>query len=98
MDQQKADQFDAQAHPDAKAENGAAKPDRTHLNEHGKQVFGRLVADNVIRTQVELGPNVNGVPEQAANNPAQLTAPTDGHPSSTCIGYRARAVTAMRHD
>ena len=78
MDQQQADQFDAQAHPDAIAENGAAKPDRTHLNEHGKQVFGRLVADNVIRTQVELGPNVVGVPEQAANNAAQQPAPTDG--------------------
>ena len=79
MDQQEADQFDAQAHPDAKAENGAAKPDRTHLNEHGKQVFGRLVADNVIRTQVELGPNVNGVPERAANKPPQQPSPTDGH-------------------
>ena len=79
MDQQQADQFDAQGHRDANAENAPAKPDRTHLNEHGKQVFGRLVADNVIRTQVELGPNVVGVPEQAANSPAQLPAPTDGH-------------------
>jgi lysophospholipase L1-like esterase len=79
MDQQQADQFDAQAHPDAKAENGPAKPDRTHLNEHGKQVFGRLVADNVIRTQVELGPNVKGVPEQAANTAVPQPAPTDGH-------------------
>ena len=79
MDQQQADQFDAQAHPDANAENGAAKPDRTHLNDHGKQVFGRLVADNVIRTQVELGPNVNGLPQEAANKTPQQAAPTDGH-------------------
>jgi lysophospholipase L1-like esterase len=79
MDQQQADQFDAQAHPDAKAENAPAKPDRTHLNEHGKQVFGRLVADNVIRTQVELGPNVSGVPTQAPSKAAQQPAPTDGH-------------------
>lgn len=79
MDQQQADQFDAQAHPDANAENAAAKPDRTHLNDHGKQVFGRLVADNVIRTQVELGPNVIGVPEQTASKPPQPPAPTDGH-------------------
>ena len=79
MDQQQADQFDAEAHPDAKAENAPAKPDRTHLNEHGKQVFGRLVADNVIRTQVELGPNVNGVPTQTANKAPQQPAPTDGH-------------------
>jgi len=79
MTQQQADQFDAQAHPDAKAENGAAKPDRTHLNEHGKQVFGRLVADNVIRTQVELGPNVKGVPQQASSASPKQAAPTDGH-------------------
>jgi lysophospholipase L1-like esterase len=79
MDQEQADQFDAQAHPDAKAENAPAKPDRTHLNERGKQVFGRLVADNVIRTQVELGPNVTGVPEQTPNKTAQQPAPTDGH-------------------
>src|SRR5580658_880569 len=79
MDQEQADQFDAQAHPDAKAENAPAKPDRTHLNERGKQVFGRLVADNVIRTQVELGPNVTGVPEKTANKTAQQPAPTDGH-------------------
>src|SRR6185437_514678 len=73
MDQQQADQFDAQAHPDASAENGATKPDRTHLNDHGKQVFGRLVADNVIRTQVELGPNVSGVPQEATNKTPQQT-------------------------
>ena len=79
MNQQEADQFDAQAHPDASAENATAKPDRTHLNEHGKEVFGRMVADNVIRTQVELGPDVKGVPEQAANKPPQQPAPTDGH-------------------
>ena len=79
MNQQEADEFDAQAHPDASAENGPAKPDRTHLNERGKQVFGRMVADNVIRTQVELGPNVVGVPQQAANNTTQPPAPTDGH-------------------
>lgn len=78
MDQQQADQFDAQAHPDAKAENSATKQDRTHLNDHGKQVFGRLVADNVIRTQVELGPNVSGVPQEA-NKALQQAAPTDGH-------------------
>jgi pectin methylesterase-like acyl-CoA thioesterase len=63
MTQEQADALDAQAHPDAAAENGAgAKPDRTHLNERGKALFGRMVADNVIRTEVELGPNVKGVP------------------------------------
>jgi len=68
MTQDEADQFDAQAHPDAKAENpvnaavAASQPklDRTHLNPHGQQVFGRMVADALIRTQVELGPDVIG--------------------------------------
>lgn len=79
MSQEAADQFDAAGHPDAGQENGIAKPDRTHLNEHGKQVFGRLVADNVIRTQVELGPNIIGVPDQNAPKVTQQSAPTDGH-------------------
>ena len=80
MTQEQADRFDASMHPDAKAENAAAnKPDRTHLNDLGKAVFGRMVADNVIRTQVELGPNVNGLP--AGSGPdlrLQQAAPTDG--------------------
>ena len=63
MTQEQADQFDMTGHADAKAENGAAaKLDRTHLNDKGKAVFGRMVADELIRTQVELGPNVIGAP------------------------------------
>ena len=62
MTQAQADEFDMVGHPDAKAENGgAAKLDRTHLNAQGKAVFGRMVADALIRTQVELGPDVIGV-------------------------------------
>ena len=62
LTQEQADGFDMAGHADAKAENGsAAKPDRTHLNEAGKMLFGRMVADNVVRLQVELGPNVVGV-------------------------------------
>lgn len=81
MTQEQADQFDAVHHPDAKAENGSAsKPDRTHLNEHGKQVFGRMVADNVIRSEVELGPNVVGVPQNSSpDSNIRQAAPTDGH-------------------
>ena len=63
--QEKADEFNASTHPDAKAENsGKPEPklDRTHLNEKGKEVFGRMVADTLIRTHVELGPDVKGVP------------------------------------
>jgi lysophospholipase L1-like esterase len=61
MTQAQADEFDAVDHPDEKAENGAAaKLDRTHLNAKGKAVFGRMVADALIRTRVELGPDVVG--------------------------------------
>jgi len=60
MTQEEADGFDAETHPDAKAE-GAAKLDRTHLNAKGQAVFGRMVADQLLRTQVELGPDVVGV-------------------------------------
>jgi len=79
--QEEADTFNAVAHPDATAEKtGPMKPDRTHLNDKGKAFFGRIVADNVIRTEVELGPNINGLPAGAvaATLPSQ-TAPTDGH-------------------
>jgi lysophospholipase L1-like esterase len=63
MTQEAADGFDAPAHPDAKAENAtAAAPDRTHLNEKGSRVFGRMVADGLIRICVELGPDVKGEP------------------------------------
>ncbi|SDF17577.1 GDSL-type esterase/lipase family protein [Terriglobus roseus] len=78
ISQEQADTYDMVGHPDEKAENAsAAKPDRTHLNDKGKALFGRMVADNVIRIQVELGPNVNGLPDGAM---AVLQAsPTDGH-------------------
>lgn len=62
MTQAEADDFDATGHPDQHAENGTAKLDRTHLNERGKQVFGRIVADQLVRTRVELGPDVIGAP------------------------------------
>ena len=78
LTQEQADAFDMVGHPDEKAENtNAAKPDRTHLNDKGKAVFGRMVADNLIRVQVELGPNVNGLPE--GTTPVLQAAPTDGH-------------------
>ena len=56
MTQEQADAFDMVDHP---------APDRTHLNDKGKAVFGRMIADNVIRTEVELGPNVIAVPTGA---------------------------------
>jgi len=63
MTQAQADEFDAVGHADAKAENSdkvAPALDRTHLDDKGKAVFGRMVADALIRTQVELGPDVVG--------------------------------------
>jgi lysophospholipase L1-like esterase len=68
MNQEEADKFDAVAHPDAKAENaGPAKPDRTHLNPYGQKVFGRMVADHIVRTLVELGPDLIGQPAPASH-------------------------------
>jgi lysophospholipase L1-like esterase len=61
MTQAQADEFDATGHVDAAAENkGQVKLDRTHLNAKGQAVFGRMVADTLVRTQVELGPDVVG--------------------------------------
>jgi lysophospholipase L1-like esterase len=74
MTQEQADQFDAQVHPDAKAENaGREQPklDRTHLNAYGQKIFGRIVAEQLVRTQVELGPDVIGQPANAASVPQQ---------------------------
>ncbi len=82
MTQPQADAFDATGHEDAKAENKAeVKLDRTHLNPHGQEVFGRMVADNLVRTQVELGPDVIGEAlgkSVVPNFAVQQAAPTDG--------------------
>jgi lysophospholipase L1-like esterase len=78
MTQEEADTLDMAGHPDAKAESGAEKPDRTHLNEKGKALFGRMVADNLIRTQVELGPNVVGVPTADTVITSKRAAQADG--------------------
>ncbi len=53
MTQAQADEFNAVAHPDAKAATPAA-PDRTHLNEKGSRVFGRMVADGLVGACGEL--------------------------------------------
>jgi lysophospholipase L1-like esterase len=78
MTQEEADALDMAGHPDAKAESGAEKPDRTHLNEKGKALFGRMVADNLVRTQVELGPNVVGVPTADSAIAPKQAAQADG--------------------
>ena len=58
MTQEQADQFDAVGHPDA---NGSTL-DRTHLNAHGSEVFGRMVADDLGKVCPELGPDIKGQP------------------------------------
>ena len=82
MTQAEADAYDATGHEDAKAENKSSpKLDRTHLNPHGQDLFGRMVADNLVRTQVELGPDVIGEPSGKSIVPSfapQQAAPTDG--------------------
>jgi lysophospholipase L1-like esterase len=66
MTQAEADKFD-KGSPDPKARVEAtgvdAVPaggalDRTHLNPYGQKVFGRVVADQLVRTQVELRPDL----------------------------------------
>ncbi len=51
---------------DARTAVGKTAVDRTHLNPAGQKIFGRMVADAVVRTQVELGPDVIGEPMRAA--------------------------------
>jgi lysophospholipase L1-like esterase len=65
MTQAQADEFDATGHADERAENKKSVVDRTHLNTKGQALFGRMVADTLIRTQVELGPDVIGEPVKA---------------------------------
>lgn len=65
MTQAQADEFDATGHEDQRAENKKSVVDRTHLNAKGQEIFGRMVADTLVRTQVELGPDVVGEPMKA---------------------------------
>ncbi len=74
MTQAQADQFDAVGHPDQRAENGSAKLDRTHLDQKGKQVFGRMVAENLSRQLVELGPDLIGTPTPSISSGGQRGA------------------------
>ena len=67
MTQEQADQFDAVAHPDATG----STLDRTHLNAHGSEVFGRMVADSLADVCPELGPDIQGRPVAAPAAPAK---------------------------
>jgi lysophospholipase L1-like esterase len=65
MTQAQADEFNATGHEDERAENKKSPVDRTHLNPKGQALFGRMVADTLVRTQVELGPDVIGEPAKS---------------------------------
>jgi lysophospholipase L1-like esterase len=54
MTQAQADEFNATGHEVERFENKKSPVDRTHLNAKGQALFGRIVANTVIRTQVEL--------------------------------------------
>jgi hypothetical protein len=69
MTQEQADKFDKgapdpTAKPDATGVDAAPAGalDRTHLNPYGQKIFGRIVADAIVKTQVELGPDLIGEP------------------------------------
>jgi lysophospholipase L1-like esterase len=69
INQEQADQFDAAGHPDAAGNIG---PDRTHLNARGAAVFGRMVADDLAKVCVELGPDIKGAPAAKSSAQPQL--------------------------
>jgi lysophospholipase L1-like esterase len=56
--------------PAASAASVPAALDRTHLNPYGQKIFGRIVADQMVRTLVELGPDVIGAPAGSGAMPA----------------------------
>jgi lysophospholipase L1-like esterase len=60
MGQEEADKFNAVAQ--GQEADGKPGTDRTHLNAEGQKLFGRLVAEQMVHTVVELGPDVVGVP------------------------------------
>jgi len=56
MTQAEADQFDAIGQEKERLAVGKSSVDRTHLNPHGQQVFGRMVAEELAKAQPELRP------------------------------------------
>jgi lysophospholipase L1-like esterase len=92
--QEQADTLDAIAHPDASVESGgAATPDRTHLNAKGKQLFGRMVADDAARLEVELGPDIEGVPEHLGAPPTLAPAAAASPPAHFSARFRYLATS-----
>jgi lysophospholipase L1-like esterase len=101
MTQEQADRFDKGNDPDTgkpvmtaadATATGVDVPsppalDRTHRNSDGQKVFGRLVADSIVKTQVELGPDLIGVPG------GPTTVQPGGSPGSRPVPVPARPAT-----
>lgn len=66
MGQEEADKFNAVGQEKERVAAGKSTIDRTHLNPDGQKVFGRIVAEQLARTLVELGPDVIGQPTKPA--------------------------------
>jgi len=64
MGQEEADKFDAVGQAKERQTASEAALDRTHLNPDGQKLFGRIVAEQLARTLVELGPDVIGEPSK----------------------------------
>ena len=101
MTQEQADKFDKGNDPDTgkpvavtvdATATGVDTPtpaslDRTHLNSYGQKVFGRMVADAIVKTQVELGPDLIGVPG------GPTTVQPGGPPGSRPVAVPAQPAT-----
>jgi lysophospholipase L1-like esterase len=74
MTQAEADRFNAVGQEQERTAVGKSTTDRTHLNPYGQKVFGRIVADQIVRTQVELGPDLIGEPAKATGQAAAMQA------------------------
>lgn len=68
MTQEEADKFNAVGQEKERLAVGKSTTDRTHLNPYGQKIFGRIVADQLVRTLVELGPDVIGQPTSPATS------------------------------
>lgn len=66
MTQEEADKFNAVGQEKERLAVGKSTTDRTHLNPYRQKTFGRIVADQLVRTLVELGPDVVGQPAPSA--------------------------------
>jgi lysophospholipase L1-like esterase len=71
---------------------GSLPLDRSHLNPHGQKVFGRIVADGIVKTQVELGPDLIGEPGgpttvRPGGPPGSRPVPVPAQPVAPPGGY-----------